>query len=154
MQTIRTGADIVVQGADGRIVALVEVKNPERFTADIAAATRRNLIVHGFIGDWSPFFLMVSQDRGFLWDLRSGEIAPDAPPTIEFPMRPVVERYLPSLANGDWLTGPQLELAVAQWLSDLTREEAVPQTEPERTLSRTEFLQLIHGGHVGTQVDY
>lgn len=154
MVTTLIRPDIVVQAADGNIVALVEVKNPETFTAEIAAGIRRNMVHHGRMGLWSPFFLLVSQDTGYLWDQRSGRTTPDASPTLEFSMRPVVLHYLPSFANGTRLSGSQLELAVAQWLSDLARDATIGPTGADRAFDATDFLHLIRGGRVETEAAF
>src|SRR5215211_3684499 len=131
MQTILIGADIIVQDADGGVLALVEVKNRENLTPDIAAALRRNLIAHGSVNWWARFFLIVSQDSGYLWDQESLPRLDVSPPTVVFPMRSVVERYLPSFVNGRRLSGSTLELAVSQWLWDLANEVEDRPREPE-----------------------
>lgn len=153
MQTLPITTDIVVQAADGGVLAFVEVKNREGLSPDIAAALRRNLVVHGRVHRWARFFLIVSQDIGYLWDQAS--LPPsDAPlPTVDFPMRPVVERYLPSLVGSGRLSGSQLELAVAQWLWDLANEVEDRPAEPETALAKTDFPRLIKGGRVGTEID-
>jgi hypothetical protein len=116
VQTLPIATDLAVQAANGDVLALVEVSNPEHLSPDIAVTLRRNLIAHGFVDAGTPFFLIVSQDIGYLWDqgaLPRGDIAP---PTIEFPMASVVGRYLPSFVGGGRLAGSDLELAVLQWL--------------------------------------
>jgi hypothetical protein len=150
--TVRIPADIVVQSANGASVALVEIKNRESLTPEIAATIRRNLLAHGFGSVQTPFFLMVSQDHGYLWDQRQVFAIEEEPPTVRFTMEPVVQRYLPSLADGIRLSGSQLELAVAQWLSDLTRDGDLPPSEPEATLRGTDFVEMIRGGEVQTLV--
>ena len=55
MVTIRIGTDLIVQGADGGVVALVEVKYPVNFSPAIASGIRRNKVVHGRLGLWAPF---------------------------------------------------------------------------------------------------
>ena len=153
MATLRVSADLIVQDAAGGLVALVEVKNREELSAQAAASIRRNLIMHGLIGLLSPYFLIVSQDHGYLWNQRSGQALHESLPTVQFPMGPVVARYLPSLATGVRLTGSQLELAVAQWLSDLASGEDEPLIEIRNALDQVGFLAMIRGGRVGSQVE-
>lgn len=151
MPTYPIRTDIVVQAADGGVLALVEVKNRENLTAEIASVLRRNLVAHGLVGWWSPFFLLMSQDVGFLWDQRSGPTGDTSPPTVNFSMVPVIQRYLPSFDISERLGGSQVELAVAQWLSDLARGIEDRPKEPEGALAKTDFLELIKGGRVGTE---
>jgi hypothetical protein len=152
VSTFPVRTDLVVQAADGDIVALVEVKNVEGLSAEIAATIRRNLIAHGRVNWWSPFFLVVSQETGFLWDQRS--LPPDLRPlpTAEFPMAPVVERYLPSFVGGPRLSGSQLELAVQQWLWDLAGGVQDRPREPDVALAETGFLEMVRGGRVSTEI--
>jgi hypothetical protein len=147
-QTLPISTDIVVRAADGEVVALVEVKNQENLTPEIAAAIRRNLIVHGFANSYSRFFLIVSQDIGYLWD-QVALSTQDAPlPTVEFVMAPVIEFYLPSLVGGRRLEGSSVELAVSQWLWELARGIGNLPKEPDLALAKTHFLRLIQGGQV------
>jgi hypothetical protein len=153
MQTLAIRADMVVQAADGRVLALVEVRNRENLTPDVASVIRRNLIEHGLQYGWARFFLIVSQDAGYLWDQESF-FPGDVPlPTDEFTMRSVVEFYLPSLVNRGRLDGSDVELAVIQWLWDLANGVVNRPREPEATLAKTDFLRLIKGGRVETESD-
>ena len=153
MQTIHTDADIVVQGADGNVLALVEVKNRQGLAPDIAASLRRNLIIHSGVNLRSRFFLIVSQDFGYLWDQDSPSLTEEPLPAVGFPMNSVVEHYLPSFVGGTRLSSSQLELAVAQWLWDLAHEAEDRPREPDIGLAKTDFLRLIKGGRVGTEVE-
>jgi hypothetical protein len=152
MQTFQMRSDLVVQSADGNIVALIEIKNVPDLTAETAASIRRNLLMHGRLDFWSPFLMVLSQDKGYLWHQRSTTHQPTQPPTFEFSMQPVVERYLPSFAGSERLRGSQLELAVKQWLSDLASSDADKTREPERALAKSGFLDSIRGGLVGTEI--
>src|SRR5687768_1644703 len=141
-------ADLAVQAVDGNVIAMVEVKNPATLSAEDAAAIRRSLVSHSRPDWWSPFFMIVSQDTGFLWDQRS--LPPDSAPlpTAEFPMAPVVARYLPSFVGGPRLSGSQLELAVQEWLADLAGSFDDRPHEPDVALAETGFLEMIRGGIV------
>ena len=66
MQAVRINADIVVRDSEGNALALVEVKNRQELSPDIAATLRRNLISHGLANQNARFFLLVSQDMGYL----------------------------------------------------------------------------------------
>lgn len=153
VSTFSNRTDLVVQAADGNVIAMVEVKNMEGLTAEIAATIRRNLVARSRPDWWSPFFMVVSQEAGFLWDQRS--LPPDSVPlpTAEFPMAPVVARYLPSFVGGPRLSGSQLELAVGPWLSDLAWNVDDRPDEPEAALAGTGFVEMIRGGRVGAGID-
>ncbi|MDP9354851.1 MAG: hypothetical protein M3R02_06135 [Chloroflexota bacterium] len=152
MATYPVAADIVVQAADGDLLALVEVKNRHHLTADIATVLRSNLLAHGVVDRRAPYFLIVSQDVGFLWDQRSQPPDLAAPPKVQFSMVPVIQRYLPSLADGERLGGSQVELAAVQWLSDLARGIENRPKEPDAALAKTDFLKMIKGGRVGMEI--
>jgi hypothetical protein len=153
MQTLQRRVDVVVHDADRNVLALVEVKNRQGLSPEVAASFRRNLMTHGIVYGWSRFFLIVSQDTGFLWDQMSLPPGDGSAPTAAFPMASVVRHYLPSFADGAWLSGSQLELAVVQWLWDLARDAESRPREPEAALGETEFLRLIKGGRVDTEIE-
>lgn len=153
MQTVRIRADIVIQDANGAMLALVEVKNRQGLSPEIAAEFRRNLIAHGAVNREARFFLLVSQEVGYLWDQRSLPNTEAPRPTVTFPMASVVDHYLPSLMGSARLSGSQLELAVAQWLWDLANDAEERPREPEAALANTDFLPRIKGGRVGTEFD-
>ena len=150
MLTLAIQADLVVQSDDGDIVALVEVKNQQQLTPEIAAAYRRNLDDHGALKPWAPFFLLVSQEVGFLWDQR-GSTSPETPPSVEFPMAPIVRRYLPWLADGEWLRKPELISAVTRWLSDLA--EGCDDLVSAEVLAQIGLLDMIKDGWVASDID-
>ncbi|HVB72500.1 MAG TPA: hypothetical protein VNE38_02995, partial [Ktedonobacteraceae bacterium] len=58
--------DILIQSPQGKPIAVVEVKNRQHFSRDIAREYRRNLLTHGFYPH-GPYFLLTSQDKGYLW---------------------------------------------------------------------------------------
>jgi len=153
MQTVRIRADILVQDADGNELALVEVKNRQGLSPDIAATLRRNLITHGLANQSSRFFFLMSQDMGYLWDQNSLPGVDIPSPAFEFPMVQVVEHYLPSLSGTIRLSESQLELAVTQWLRDLANEVEDRPREPEAVLSKTDFPRLVRGGRLDTEVE-
>ena len=146
-------ADLVVQAPDGNIVAMVEVKNAEGLSADVAARLRRNLMGYGRADWWSPYFMVISQETGYLWDQRARRPDPVELPTTEFPMGPVVARYLPSFVGDGRLSGSQVELAVQQWLWDLAGDVEDRPHEPDAALAATGFLEFIRGGRVSTEID-
>ena len=91
MTTSRRTADILIQSPEGNPIAVVEVKNIPNLTRDEAVQLRRNLADYG-VPFQTPFFLLLSQDIGFLWKDSKYENL-DSQPTYEFPMDRVVARY-------------------------------------------------------------
>jgi hypothetical protein len=151
MQTLQIRPDIVVQSADRNVVALVEIKNLPDLSPEVAAIIRGNLMAHGLAHQWARYFLLVSQEVGYLWDRASLGDAPNPLPAATFPMRPVVERYLPSFVTALHLSESHLELAVIQWLWDVANELENRPHETESALAPTGFLDLIKGGRVGLE---
>lgn len=139
--------DITAFAATGEVVAVVEIKNRQALTAELAALLRRDLLTHGYVSR-APYFLLLSQDRGYLWG-PSATNQPDAVPAAEFAMSDVIARYWHKLEAGERLRGSELQLLVLQWLQDLARSsEDTPQAEPERTLAHEGFLQAMRGSIV------
>jgi hypothetical protein len=137
--------DIVITDPDGNPVASVEVKNRQNLSADTATILRRNLIVHGFTLPTQYYFLL-SQDNGYLWkDVRLDEAY--IPPTYQLPMGNVITRYLHS-EPARRLSGPELELVILNWLTELTLEQPRTDEEPEHTLQVAGFIDAIQGGKV------
>ncbi len=153
MQAADIRADIKVRDSEGSGLALVEVKNRTGLTPDIAVTLRRNLLAHGLANQNARFFLLVSQDIGYLWDQNTPQDIDHSSPTVEFPMDSVIQHYLPSLSGSDRLSESQVELAVTQWLWDLANGVNDRPLEPEIALSNTDFLRLIRGGRLDTEVE-
>lgn len=146
-QSHSTRADVLVKGLDGRPVAVVEVKNRPDLRAGIAASIRRNLITHGMVNQSVPYFLLVSQDAGFLWDQRS-KSHPDDPPAVEFSMEPVVGYYVRWLAPDTRLDGSALEFVVANWLADQSIGNGPAFPETTEQLAAVGFLEAVEGAMV------
>lgn len=153
VNTIPFMTDLAIQAENGSLLALVEIKNLPELSPEIAAELRRDIHAHRLANRDAPFFLIVSQDTGYLWDERS--LPPgDAPlPTASFPMAPVVAHYLPSFVGRGRLAESELELAVIQWLWDLAYGIEDRPKDPETALAHTDFVRLIRGGRVITETD-
>ncbi len=141
----RPRPDILIRDPDGFPIAVVEIKNRQNLSRDVATEMRRNMIAHG-LPSRVPYFLLLSQDVGYLWkEPKQGNA--DAPPTYEFPMSPIVTRYLRRDPN-ERLYGAELELLALQWLTDLTLKPERDTEEPEKTLARAGFNEAIRGATV------
>jgi hypothetical protein len=134
--------DFLMRSRNGSVVAAVEVKNLPDLSPELASMVRQDLLLDDVLPE-SPFFLLLSQDRGFLWDNRASN--GDSKPLV-FQMGPVVERYFPH-ARAPHLTGGSLEIIVLDWLNELSRSNEVAK-EPERTLAQAGLLDLLKGGTV------
>lgn len=137
--------DILVQSPDGDPIAVVEVRNIKDLTHDEATEIRRDLADYG-IALQSPFFLLLSQDVGFLWkDSRYESL--DAPPTFVFPMRNVVAR-LSDRKPGERLYSEEFEILTLRWLNRLVLGIQRDGEEPEKTLALSGFTEAIKGADV------
>ncbi len=139
-------ADILIHAPDGRPVAVVEVKNAEDLSPEVATALRRNMVAHGAVPA-GAYFLLVSQDIGYLWEEQDGETL-DTPPSLEFPMTEVVARYSTVSDRRKRLFGAVLEIVVLRWLLDLAQGPPERREEAEATLGPSGFLAAISGGSV------
>ena len=144
----RPRPDILIQDPEGYPIAVVEVKNLQNLTRDIATELRHNLINYG-VPARVPYFLLLSQDIGFLWT-ESKQDDPHAPPIYEFPMDKVVTRYLKE-DSARRLYGSVLELLVFQWLNDLATKPVNEGEEPEKTLDLSGFTKSIKGATILTE---
>lgn len=138
-------ADFRIVARDGTPVALVELKNRQHLTPDVAIEYRRNLLVHGALPRM-PYFLLLSQDQGYIWkDANPTDL--NVAPSETFPMSDVVSRYSVILPDGR-LTEFAFALLILPWLNDLSSGSRDHDQEPERSLAQTGFLEAIRGGSV------
>ena len=103
------------------------------------------MLAHGLLAQ-IPYFLLASQDVGYLWK-EPKYVSYNTPPNYEFPMDKVVTRYL-KREPGQRLYGAELELVVLQCLTDLTQGTQENVEEPEITLSISGFIESIKGATV------
>ena len=144
----RPRLDILIKDPDGYPIAVVELKNRQDLSRDVATEIRRNMLARG-LPSRVPYFLLLSQDVGFLWK-ESKLVDPDAPPTYEFPMNNVVTRYLKEDSERR-LYESILELIVFQWLNDLATNPGNVDQEPEKTLALSGFSQSIKDATILTE---
>ena len=139
-------ADLVIKSLEGNLIAVVEVKNLKDLSREEAIEMRRLLLNYGFPSD-VPYFLLLSQEVGFLWkEAKPNDF--DAAPTYEFPMDKVVIRYSEGKPAARRLYGAELELLVLQWLTNLATKPQRPIEEPETTLAHAGFNDSIKGASV------
>jgi hypothetical protein len=146
MSVALRSSDLILRLTDGTVSALVEAKNRQGWTPDLAIRYRRNLLAHGMV-DEARYFLLLSQDRGFLWE-PSLATSYDRPPDLSFAVSPVIDRYVPNAQLNGRLTEGGLTIVVTQWLSDLAAGRYQSDVEPERSLGNHGFLEAIRDAHV------
>lgn len=140
-------ADIVVRAQDGRVIALVEVRNSMNLSSDTAVAFRRDLLADHLLDESLPFFLIASQDWGYIWD-RSARDQPFATPAKQFPLQAVASHYLPWFDPQLRLSSQELEIALARWLSDIAERRVDRPKNADRFFDDTGFLDAIGGATV------
>lgn len=145
MTTSRRIVDILIQSPDGDTIAVVEVKNLRDLTPDEAVQMRQSLADYG-VPVQAPFFMLLSQDVGFLWKDSTSENL-DAPPVYTFPMQNVVARYS-NRKPGERLYEEEFEILSLRWLNHLTIKKYSKGEEPEKTLELSGFIDAIKDADV------
>ncbi|GAC1392444.1 MAG: hypothetical protein NVS4B11_08460 [Ktedonobacteraceae bacterium] len=137
--------NLVIKNLDGDPIAVIETQSRTNMSRDIAIGIRRNMLETGLPAH-IPFFLLLSQDVGYLWkDAKPNE--PNEPPISEFSMRNVIKRY--SIKNPEQrLYGYELKLVVYHWLINLSKSSQKNIEEPEKTLALFGFDDVIRGALV------
>ena len=136
--------DILIESPTEGPIAAVEVKNRQNLSPAIATELHENLLGYGR-SFHVPYFLLVSQDIGYLWHTVPGN-GTGAPQ--QFPMQALMARYLPNIPPTQRLSGASLELVVVHWLNELAAGVRDADAEPERSLASTGFLTAIRGADV------
>ena len=144
MTTSRRIVDILIQSPDGDTIAVVEIKNLRNLSPDEAIQIRRSLADYG-VPVQVPFFMLLSQDVGFLWKDSKYENL-DAPPMYTFPMNNVVARYSDRKA-GERLYEAEFEILALRCLNQITVSSQNNSDEPERTLALAGFDEAIKGAY-------
>jgi hypothetical protein len=138
--------DILVRNSEDQPVAVIELKNRLNLSREIAKDIHEQMTTYGLTIQ-APYFLLLSQDNGFIWSER-GMAKGGADPTFEFPMDSVITRYLSDKDLNTRLRESELELLVLQWLNDLTNHRVQAVAEPESTLAVSGLLEVLRGATV------
>ena len=139
--SLRFNPDITIRKRDGSPIAIVEVKNKRSLTERDASSLRRRFLAHGLIGD-VPYFLVLSQDVGYLWH-HEASTSSDVETFTRFSMDAVLKRFMSEADLKVRLHGAELELVVWQWLTEITGNELNVDREPEHQLRSTGFLDAL-----------
>ncbi len=141
--------DIILQNPDDQFVAVVEVRNMQGLSRELATVLRGQGMTYTLLPQ-TPYFLLLSQDVGFLWK-ESWREGPETPPTYEFPMGNVISRYVEGY-SGERLFNREVESLVIKWLTDLANGKQEVVEEPEKTLAIAGFYNAIRGASVSIGV--
>lgn len=112
------GTDLLVTNRKQQPVLAVEIKKNVGVTTEWAIKLRRNLLTHGFYYT-SPFFLLVTPDKFFLWKNQPANFDLIKPDYI-IDAKPILEKYI--LSTGltiDEINSREFELIVSAWIGDL-----------------------------------
>jgi len=123
-------ADILIYGNATNPLAIVEVKNLRRLSLSQAMDVRQALVENEPGSAADSYVLVISQESGYLWQPRQLH-NDDGKPDARFDMRAVLQDYLTDRELDGHLRGAELEPAIMQWLSDLSRGRGrLPSNEP------------------------
>ena len=139
--SLRFDPDITIRKRDGSPIAIVEVKNKRVLTESDASSLRRRFLGHGLIGD-VPYFLVLSQDVGYLWH-QEASTGSEVETFTRFSMDAVLKRFLSEADREVRLHGAELELVVWQWLREIAGNGLNAEQEPERQLRSSGFLDAL-----------
>jgi hypothetical protein len=141
--------DILVKSVQNIPIAAIEIKNMKDVYEEDAINQRRNMIAHGMLNN-VPYFIFLTQERGFLW---KNDMGMESPPLVKFSMKNVLKNYLSELTAETRFKESELELIVRQWLFSLAQNGKLKNgKDPEKTLSQTGFLDSIQNALIYSEV--
>ena len=141
-------ADLVIRDTKDDPLAVIDLVNFPGFSREEAIELRQRMIDRGLPAQL-PYFLLLTQDVGFLWkDTEKDQL--DAPPNYEFPMNGLIQRYEKESSRRR-LYGWELEFLILKWFIHLTASSEPDTEEPELTFVRSGLRELIKGTFV--QID-
>ena len=117
--------DLVVTDKKRWPVMVVEVQNPKSFDRDYAIDFRKEIVPNLALAERVPYFMFVSQDRGYLW-LNNDKLGLDEPPSLEFDMKPVVRHFTSRFKRKAKTRLPSelLEYYVSLWIDEMINPNA------------------------------
>ena len=146
--SLRLNPDITIRKRDGRPIAIVEVKNKRALTEADASFLRRGFLAHGLM-EGIPYFLVLSQDVGYLWHQEAQSTGSDVDAFTRFSMDAVLRRFVSEVDLEVRLHGAELELVVWQWLTEIAGNGLNADREPECQLRSSGFLDALQETSVG-----
>jgi hypothetical protein len=116
--TERHIADVTIRESSGRIIALLEAKNPLELTPSWADELLERMLLDSQLAGLH-YALVVSQDHGYIWEIPASG-PPDAAARTQFDMRPVAERFGHLASPRERLRHDDLKMAVFFWLLNVS----------------------------------
>jgi len=115
--------DLAVYDSNDRLILSIDVNRQLQKDVEWATRTRRNFIVHGLMFD-SPYFLLITPDRLYLWT--RADAPPDTPPDYNIDATPILKPYF-ERANLEphAIYGDSFVLLLSGWLFELIRSEGM-----------------------------
>lgn len=145
---MNNNGDIVITNKGGRLIAVIEIKNMRDLTANDIRNYRKNMITHGLLPLDTPYFLLLSQEKCYLWDNRI-QHEEESDPLFEFSMANVIKKYRPEKLPEKWLSENVLELIVLRWLIPLTEIDGITlEEEPDKSLQQMGFIHSIEKSQI------
>ena len=112
---MRSRVDLAVSDRFQRLTLAVEVKKKFGATEKWAAETRRNLVVHGYY-PITPYFLLVTPEKFFLWTRENNNLE-ETLPNFVADAQEQLKPYLDELGfNLDEIDSYIFEQVVSLWL--------------------------------------
>ena len=105
-------ADIIIKSLDDLPIAIIEIKNREPLSEEIALELKQKILSHKYLPE---YFIVLSQNTGFLWKISNNEFL-DKP--YKFSMKDIINKYFPKINTDKRLREDDLELIVSQWLNE------------------------------------
>lgn len=133
--------DISIRDPDGTLIAIVEIKNLAGIDAETATELRNDMLKYGLSPE-IPYFLLISQEKGFLWKHNQHGTS-DTSPILEFSMEEIISRYHPDIELRRRLRENELELLLLRWLNNLAWLSEGPEAEAEEELQQIGFIENI-----------
>jgi len=131
---------MVIEDSDEYPIAVVQATSLSDIPLDEAVEIRGSMLERGLPAH-IPYFLLLSQDIGFLWK-DNPSLRVDSPPDYEFPMYNVIARYSKKPPE-QGLYVEELEYLFTRWLMNLSSKPQDMMEEPEKTLTHAGFIDAI-----------
>ena len=138
--------DIIIKKKNNELIAAVEIKNRKNLTREIAIDFRRNIMAHGLTQEYH-YFLIISQDTGYLWGNKDTQDL-DSAPDKEFSMKSIIKKHAITHGKNIRFRESELELIIFQWLNDLTFKQKDYNQKIEKSLYDTGFIQDIQDASI------
>jgi hypothetical protein len=119
--------DILIYSKDEKPQLIVEIKKKPDPSIEWATQTRRNLLIHGMVQP-TPFFLLVTPNRMYLW--KSGVSSEAILPDYDIAAHDILAKYIEqSSLDLNTISEYSLEMIVISFLSDLIHGNSMEKVE-------------------------